>query len=413
MTHAVTEAIRERLARIRDQRRPGAISRRSFALFALGFRPFFLAAALAAVALMALWLADYGGAFAFRNYYGGTYWHGHEMVFGYTAAVVAGFLLTAVRNWTSLDTPRGGSLAALVALWLAGRVAPFASSVLPGGLIAALDTAFLPVLAASLALPLLRRRQWRNLPFVPILLFLAAANALVHLDVLGVLPGGAKAGLYLGVNLIVLLIVVVGGRVIPFFTERALRNARPRVWRPVEWVSIGSVAALAILAAMSAAPTLIMVVASAAALAHAVRLWGWSDRRLWSVPLLWILYVGYGWLVIGFAAQAISVAAMVRPQLALHAFTAGAIGALTLGMMARVSLGHTGRPLQAAPPLVGAFVLVNAAAVMRVVGGWCLPDEWYVPLIVAAGAAWIAAFVLFLTVYAPILVEPRADGRAG
>jgi uncharacterized protein involved in response to NO len=380
---------------------------------ALGFRPFFLGATLAAIGLIVLWLADYAGVFSVRTYYSVTNWHAHEMVFGYTAAVVAGFLLTAVRNWTSIDTPRGGPLAALLALWVAGRVTPFAPGVLPGWCIASLDIAFLPVLAASLAVPLLRRQQWRNLPFVPILLVLACANALVHLDVLGVMPGHATIGLYLGVHLIVLLITVVGGRVIPFFTERALPGASPRVWRPVEWLSIGSVVALAVLGVVSFAPELTTTVAAVAALAHAVRLSGWSDRRLWCVPLLWILYVGYGWLVIGFALQVLSAAAIVRPQLALHAFTTGAIGALTMGMMARVSLGHTGRSLQAVPSLVGAFVLVNMAALLRVIGAWWVADEWYVSLIVASGAAWVAAFTLFLAEYAPILMKQRADGRAG
>ena len=387
--------------------------RQPFALLALGFRPFFLAAGLAAVALVALWVADYSGVLSVQTYYGAVNWHGHEMVFGYAVAVVAGFLLTAVRNWTSMDTPRGGPLAALLALWIAGRLAPFATGVVPRWLIAAVDTAFLPALAASLASPLLRRRQWRNLPFVPVLLFLAFANTLVHLDALGVTPGRATTGLYLGVDLLVLLIAVIGGRVIPFFTERALPGARARVWRPVEWVSIGAVVALAVLRAVSFAPELTLVLAAVAALAHAVRLWGWSDRRLWSVPLLWILYAGYGWVVIGFALEALSAAAIVRPQLALHAFTTGAIGALTLGMMARVSLGHTGRPLHAPPPVVAAFALVNAAALLRVFAAWWLPDEWYVSLIAASGAAWVAAFVLFLALYAPILLRPRVDGLEG
>jgi uncharacterized protein involved in response to NO len=383
------------------------------AFLALGFRPFFLAAALAAIGLIALWLADYAGVFSVRTYYTATNWHAHEMVFGYAVAVVAGFLLTAVRNWTLIDTPRGGPLATLLALWIAGRVAPFAPGVLPGWLIASLDGAFLPVLAASLAVPLLRRRQWRNLPFVPILLALACANALVHLDVLGVMPGRATTGLYLGVHLIVLLITVVGGRVIPFFTERALPGASPRTWLPVEWLSIGSVVALAILGVVPFAPQLTTAVTAVATLAHAVRLSGWFDRRVWSVPLLWILHIGHGWLVVGFALQTLSATALMRPQLALHAFTTGAIGALTLGMMARVSLGHTGRPLQAAPSLVGAFVLVNMAALLRVIGAWWVPDEWYVSLIVASGAPWVAAFTLFLAKYAPILTKQRADGRAG
>lgn len=387
--------------------------RQPLALFGLGFRPFFLAAGLAAVALVVLWVADYGGALSVRTYYGDINWHGHEMVFGYTAAVVAGFLLTAVRNWTSMDTLRGAPLGALLVLWIAGRLAPFAPGAMPGWLIAAVDVAFLPALAASLAVPLLRSRQWRNLPFVPVLLLLAIANVLVHLDVLGVAPGRATTGLYLGVNLIVVLIAIIGGRVIPFFTERALPGASPRVWRSVEWVSIGAVAALAALGALPFGAELTLPLAAVAALAHAVRWWGWSDRRLWSVPLLWILYTGYAWLIVGLLLESLSAAAIVRPQLALHAFTAGAIGALTLGMMARVALGHTGRPLRAAPPMVAAFILVNIAALLRAFAAGALPDEWYVALVVVAGVAWAAAFVLFVAVYAPILIRRRADGRPG
>lgn len=396
----------ETIATIHDPRQP-------LALLALGFRPFFLAAAFAAVALVALWLAEYGGALSANTYYGGSTWHGHEMVFGYGAAVVAGFLLTAVRNWTSMDTLRGGPLGALLALWIAGRLAPFAAAVIPGWLIAAVDLVFLPALAASLALPLLRRRQWRNLPFVPVLLLLALANAFVHLDVLGVLPGRATTGLYLGVDVLVLLIAIIGGRVIPFFTERALSGAHPRIWRPVEWISIGAVVALAVLRAVPLAPELTLALAAVAALVHAVRLWGWSDKRLWSVPLLWILYAGYGWVILGFALEALSAAAVIRPQLAVHAFTTGAIGALTLGMMARVALGHTGRPLRAAPPIVAAFVFVNVAAFLRVFGAWWLPNEWYLTMVVAAGVAWVSAFVLFFLVYAPILTRPRTDGLEG
>lgn len=394
----------------------GRQSHQPMALFALGFRPFFLMAGLAAVALVGLWLVDYSAVVSVRTYYGAINWHAHEMIFGYTAAVIAGFLLTAVRNWTSIDTPRGGALAALAGLWMAGRLAPFVAGLPPDWLIAAVDIAFLPVLAASLAQPILRRRQWHNLPFVPILLILAFANSLVHLDVLGILPGRATSGFYLGVNLIVLLITVIGGRVIPFFTRSALPGAQPRIWIPLEWISVGTVVVLAALGVLEAAlwmPALTVSVAALATVAHAVRLWGWSDRRLWSVPLLWVLYAGYSWLIVGFALEALAAAGLVRAQLALHAFTTGAIGGLTLGMMSRVALGHTGRPLSAAPPLVATFILVNLAALLRVLGGWWVPDEWYVALIVASGTAWVVAFVLFLALYAPILTKPRVDGLAG
>jgi uncharacterized protein involved in response to NO len=219
--------------------------------------------------------------------------------------------------------------------------------------------------------------------------------------------------LLLSIDMLVLLIAVIGGRVIPFFTERALPGAHPQMWRPVEWVSIGAVAALAVLRAMPFASELTLALAAVAALVHAVRLWGWSDRRLWSVPLLWILYAGYGWVVIGFALEALAVGAVIRPQLAVHAFITGAIGALTLGMMARVAIGDTGRPLRAAPPVVAAFVLVNVAALLRVFGAWWLPGEWYLSMVVAAGVAWVSTFVLFFSVYAPILTRPRTDALEG
>jgi uncharacterized protein involved in response to NO len=374
-----------------------------------GFRPFFLAAGCAAIALIALWIAHYACIISLPTYYGAIQWHAHEMLFGYTVAVIAGFLLTAVRNWTSLDTLRGPPLAALVALWIAGRLGAFAPRSVPGWLVASVDLAFLPALATSLASPLLRRRQWRNLPFVPILLVLGSANAAVHLDALGIVPGAGIPGLYAGADVIVLLIVVIGGRLIPFFTQRALAGARPRTWQAVEWLSLGSAAALVIATALRAAPVAMETIGALGALAHAVRLWGWWDRRIGSLPLLWILHAGYAWVVVGFALQALAGADVLRPQLAVHAFTAGAIGALTLGMMARVSLGHTGRPLRPHPAVVAAFVLVNAAALLRVFAGWWLPPEWYVRVIVASGLAWLAAFAAFLAVYVPILTRPRAD----
>lgn len=383
------------------------------ALFALGFRPFFLAAGLSAMALVGFWVIDYAAWVSLPTYFGNVNWHAHEMVFGYATAVVAGFLLTAVRNWTTLQTARGPALAALVGLWVAGRVAPFLPRWLPPPAIATIDAAFVPALALTLAVPLLRRRQIRNLPFVPILAVLFVANAMVHLEVLGLTQDTAKRGLHLGVKLMVLLITVMGGRVIPFFTERALPGARPRLWRPVEWLAPASIVALAVLGLIQATPRLTIAAGILAAAVHAVRLWGWSDRRLWSVPLLWILFLGYGWLIAGFLLEAMAAAGLLMPALALHAYTAGGIGSVTLGMMARVALGHTGRPLKPAAVIAIAFALVNAAALVRVAVPLTLPDEWYVRAIVAAGFLWITAFAFFVAVYAPILLRPRADGLPG
>jgi uncharacterized protein involved in response to NO len=386
---------------------------RGAALFALGFRPFFLAAGLAAVALVGLWVMDYGAIATIPTYFGRLNWHAHEMVFGYAVAVIAGFLLTAVRNWTGVPTARGQALAALVVLWLAGRVAPFVPHLLPPAIIATLDLAFVPVLGVSLAVPLLRQRQLRNVPFLPILGVLFAANAMVHFEALGLTTARAQRGLHLGIDVIVLLIAVIGGRVIPFFTERALPGARPRTWRPVEVAAVGSVVLIAALGILEADARLTIAAGLTATVAHSLRLWGWSDRRLWSVPLLWILYLGYGWVVAGFLLEALAAMRLVPPAAALHAYTAGGIGALTLGMMSRVALGHTGRKLVASRPVIAAFVLVNLAAAGRVVAGLAAPDAWYVAAIGGAGFVWVLAFAFFVGVYAPILLRPRTDGLPG
>ena len=377
----------------------------------LGFRPFFLLAGAAAVVLLAAWLLFYTGRMAPPAYYDLFTWHGHEMVFGYTAAVIAGFLLTAVRNWTGVPTPTGAPLAALALLWLAGRLVALPPWGLPGWAIASVDLAFLPALAAALARPLLQQPQARQVVFLPLLVALAAANALVHLQMLGVTVATARPGLRFGVDVIVLVIAVIGGRVLPVFTQRGV-GAQPRQWPAIEWAVALSTGGVAVADLLTAPPALLGPLAAAAALAHAARLWGWYDHRIWRVPLLWVLHLGYAWLVAGFALLACACAGLAIAQPALHALTVGAIGVLTLGMMARVALGHSGRPLQAAPPIGLAFGLLNTAAVVRVFAAAALP-AWYTQAVVAAGLLWIAAFALFTPVYAPILLRARADGQPG
>lgn len=380
-----------------------------WAPLALGFRPFFLLAGAAAVVLVAAWLAIYRGRLAPPAYYDLFTWHGHEMVFGYTVAVIAGFLLTAVRNWTSMPTPTGVSLGGLAAVWLAGRVAPLAP--LPGWAIAAVDIAFLPLLAVALAPPLLRRPQARQAVFLPLLLTLAAANAMVHLQMLGLASASARPGLRMAVGVVVLIIAVVAGRVLPFFTQRGV-GAAPRQWPAVEWAVWLTTAGMAVAEPLAAPAALLGPLAAAAAAAHALRLAGWYDRRIWRVPLLWVLHLGYAWLPVGFAMTALAAAGLIIPQPALHALTVGGIGVLTLGMMARVALGHTGRALQAAPPIALACGLINAAAAVRVLVPAAWPD-WYASSVLGAGVLWIAAFALFTAVYAPILLRARVDGQPG
>jgi len=382
------------------------------ALFALGFRPFFLLAGIAAILLVLLWTYAWTSGHPGFDYYTTVAWHGHEMIFGYTVAVIAGFLLTAVRNWTGIQTPGGGALASLVLLWLAGRILPFFSGALPHWIVAGVDSAFLPVLAVTLSVPVIRRRQAHNLVFLFVLTALTIANLMVHLQMLGITEQTANSGIYLAVYLIVLLISILGGRVIPFFTERGVAGVTTRQWKPVEYLSFASLIVLMILVVSHAPPAAVIVFALLAATGHGIRLSGWYRKPVWTVPLLWVLHLGYAWLVVGFALQALSAADLVNPMLAIHAFTAGAIGTLTLGMMARVALGHTGRTLQVGPAMTWAFVLITLAGIARVflpVIEPALTRTW----VVLAGLFWSLAFALFVISYARILIRPRVDGQPG
>ncbi|MGD8618671.1 MAG: NnrS family protein [Gammaproteobacteria bacterium] len=383
------------------------------ALFDLGFRPFFLFAGITALLLVPLWIHAYRLGGIEPGYYPAMVaWHSHEMIFGYTVAVIAGFLLTAVRNWTGIQTPGGTALASLVMLWLAGRLLQFFTGTAPHWIIAAVDTAFLPVLAVTLAVPLLRRRQKHNLVFLLILAALTVANALVHLQLLGLTQATASRGTSFAIYLIVLLIAILGGRVIPFFTEKGIAGAATRQWEPVEYLSLGALPALMVLDLLDAAPLAVIIAAGLAAAGHGARLFGWYQRSIWSVPLLWVLHLGYAWLVAGFILKALSAAGLINPLLAIHAFTSGGIGTITLGMMARVALGHTGRTLHVAPAMTWAFILANLAGLARVFLPVIAPAN-YGAWLFLAGLFWSGAFALFLISYTRILIRPRVDGLPG
>lgn len=381
-----------------------------FALFELGFRPFFLLAGVSTGLSVGFWLWLYLVGADIDTYYGPILWHSHEMLFGFTLAVVAGFLLTAVRNWTGEATPRGRALAGLALLWLAGRLAPFAAAWLPAWSIALVDLAFLPLLALVLAVPLVRRRQTSNLVFLVILLALTLCNLLVHLDVLGLVSGVAQLAVNLAVYIIILLIAIMGGRVIPFFTEKAIPGLKTTTWPLVEHIGIAALVLFILLKPF--VPAGAALCALVAGLAHALRIYGWYDRRIWGRPLLWVLHLGYAWLAAGLLLEALTWLHWLPPSLATHALTLGAIGMITLGMMARVALGHTGRPLETATAVVWAFRLLALAVAVRVL----LPliaMQWYPHWVLLAGISWIMAFGLFLWVYWPVLLRPRMDGMPG
>ncbi|MDD1607500.1 MAG: NnrS family protein [Methylococcaceae bacterium] len=381
-------------------------------LFNLGFRAFFALAGLSALLLILLWNAMFKGSLSLSNYFAPNEWHAHEMLLGYSVAVMAGFLLTAVKNWTGQPTATGDKLAGLCLLWLYGRLLPFYSGLLPDALIALVDFAFLPVLAYQVSQPIMKSKNYRNLVFIGILLLLALGNGLIHADKLGLMENSAATGLQLVIATIILLILVIAGRVFPFFTERGLTGVLIIKKPLLEGLAIGSAALVFALQLMQVSGTLLAIAAVAAGVINIARVACWYNGKIWYVPLLWVLYVGYGWLILGFLFTALSAYTVVSASLALHAFTLGGIGILTLGMMARVALGHTGRVMKASNAIALAFVLLNLAAVFRVLLPMALPD-WYNGLVYLATLSWLAAFALFVFVYAPILTTARADGQEG
>lgn len=383
-----------------------------YPLFKMGFRVFFALAGLSALALLALWNSLSNGSLHLGHYFSGNAWHAHEMLFGYTAAVIAGFLLTAVKNWTGEITTTPDQLAGLSLLWLYGRVLPFYAELLPDALIAAVDVAFLPSLAYFLVRPILKAQQFTNLLFVGLLLVMAIANGLIHAQELGFSASSAGLGMNLVLAIIVLMILVIAGRVFPFFTERGLSGVVCIRNPMLDVVACGLSLSVFVLMMSDISGILLTLVALAAAVANLLRVSAWYDARIWYVPLLWVLYVGYGWLILGFVLVALSAFQWVMPVLALHAFTLGGIGVLTLGMMARVTLGHTGRVLRASNIMALAFLMLNLAGLIRVILPAVLPD-WYSGFVWTASYGWLAAFSLFVYHYLPMLLATRVDGQQG
>ena len=381
-------------------------------LFGLGFRVFFALAGLSALILVVLWNAIFKGTLTEDNYFANNVWHAHEMLLGYCVAVIAGFLLTAVKNWTGKPTLTGDKLAGLALLWLYGRILPFYAGLLPDVLIAAVDFAFLPILAYQISKPIMQARHFRSLVFIGLLLLLTLGNGLIHGETLGLSQNTAWIGIQLIVATIIILILIIAGRVFPFFTERGLSGTLIIRNPLLDALSIGSAVVVFALQLWAISGTFLALAAVFAVIVNIARLSGWYVQRIWYVPLLWVLYAGYGWIILGFLLTALSAYAWVSPSLALHAFTLGGIGILTLGMMARVSLGHTGRALKASNAIAQAFVLINLAALLRVLLPIALPN-WYNILIYGSTLSWLAAFSLFMFVYAPILTTPRIDGEEG
>lgn len=385
------------------------------ALFSLGFRPFFLGAPILAIVAMALWVGlwRFGIPLEF-SVLPSALWHAHELIYGYAMAVIAGFLLTAVRNWTGIQTLAGSKLCALFACWAAARVALFFGDAYL--LVAAcFDTAFTIGLVVGVGRPIVNARQWRQTAILSKLVLLGAANLLFYVGALAHPQEAARWGVYAGLYLVIGLILTVGRRVIPGFIERGAGYPVELVNR--RWLDLSSMVLFVpffILDTFTQHRRAAGWLACALFVLHCIRAAGWHTPGIWRKPLLWSLYCAYLFIISGFGLYALSeLSDFSTHLLAVHAFTVGGIGLITVSMMGRVSLGHTGRDVHAPPRLLGwALALIALAFVVRVIFPMADAQHYLLWLLLSA-LAWVLGFAVFLVIFMPVLFAPRIDGRPG
>lgn len=382
---------------------------RGLPLLRLGFRPFFLCAALFATLAVPFWVAIFFGQITFKLPEPVLLWHAHEMLFGFATTVIVGFLLTAVKTWTGLATPRGAVLGALALLWLAARITAVTG---PYPVYAVFDLALLPLVAIALIDVLVRARNGRNLPLAVILILMALANLAFHLAVMGFLAISPMQPLFACLALIVMVECVITGRVIPAFMNNATPGLKLVIYRKLELATLAVTALGLVLWVRAPVGEFALTVLLLAAGLHILRQWRWRPRAAGNRPIFWILQAAYVWIPLGLVLLAFSEAGMVPVSAGVHALAVGATGGLIIGMMTRTARGHTGRPLKASRPEVLAYALVLTAAVLRV----ALPlvsTHLLVISLVGAAIAWTTAFGIYLVIYTPWLMRARLDGKDG
>lgn len=381
---------------------------RGFALWALGFRPFYLLASVFAALSVPLWALQFSGHLPFA-YVDGPFWHAHEMLFGFALAVIVGFLFTAGRNWSGHATPTGALLAALALLWLAARVLLLTRWQVAA---AAANVAFALAAALGLAVPFWRARNQRNYFFVALLLLFAACCAWVHAQRLGWTASDAWGGLQLGLNMLLFIMVVIAGRVLPMFTNNGApgANASRRAW--LEKLSLGLVLALMVADLAGLGGPLPIALALLAAAAHGARWWLWQPWKTLRQPLLWVLHLAYLWIPVHFLLRALAAMGWVPMSAAIHALTVGAAGGLIIGMITRTALGHTGRALRAGRGEIVCYLLIAAAALVRVLLPLLLP-ALTLQAMMWSSLLWALGFGLYAVLYWPLLSRPRRDGLPG
>lgn len=389
----------------------GAEKKEAPALLQQGFRPFFLFAAVWAIASVGLWIGMLTGWIVVPSRFDSVTWHAHEAIYGFAAAAVAGFLLTAIPNWTGRLPVSGIPLGVLVGLWTAGRIATATSALWPAGLAAAVDLSFLAALAVVAAREIVAGRNWRNLVVLAALLVLSVGNALMHAEAVLEWPIEGL-GWRIGLGMLLVMISLIGGRIVPSFTRNWLMHAGdqrlPAAFGPFDRAAL--ISGLVALAVWAIAPDWSGAgwLLAFAGVVHGIRLARWRGTAIGTEPLLWVLHLGYGWLAFGLVLYGLAqITGLPALAGAMHALTAGAVGTMVLGVMTRATLGHTGRSLTAGPGTVAVYVMVTLGALLRV--GAPLAGAGEIGMLALGGVLWVSAFAMFVGLYGPMLCRARAD----
>lgn len=379
-------------------------------LLRLGFRPFFLASGVIAVLAMFMWMLFYLSILKINNI-SPVDWHAHEMIFAFTSVIIVGFLLTASKNWTGVQTLYGKPLLALLLLWVAGRFWPFIDQKY---LIyqAIIDTGFLIISSVAIAYPIIKAKNWNNIGIVIKIMLLAGANILFYLGLLEILNQGVRMGIYLGFYLIISLLFMMSRRLLPFFIERGLGLSTEL--KNSKFLDLSGLFLFLVFMIVEVffVSTLSTIIAGILFIIHSIHLFNWYHPKIWTKSLLWSIYLAYGFLTLGFAINVLEYFINIAPNLDAHAFAFG-VALMTLSMMARVSLGHTGRNVFDPPKQLNLmFILLVLSFVFRVVLN-LFSVEYYAQWIFVSQTLWIISFLIFLAIYAPMFFKARVDGQFG
>lgn len=381
------------------------------------FRPFFLFACLFSILSISAWALVQAGKLYFTPYGGVTFWHAHEMLFGFVAAIIVGFLLTAVQSWTGLRATHGNPLRVLFTLWLLARIFIVFDIFALQWITAVFDISFLLLAAFFMAKLVLKVKQYRNLIFVPILLLLATANLFTHLSVMTGEINLYTQGMFATVMIITLIMTVIAGRIFPMFTANGTQTTKVNNLAWLEKSVIGLTALLVLIHLVGLQQTLssnlMVLLYAACSLTHSIRAIRWRPQVTFSTPLVWSLHLAYWFIPISFMMFALHYSGVnISASNALHGLTAGAMSSLILAMIARIALGHSGRPLAPHWSMKYAFAMIVLAGSIRIISPH-IQTYFSFNLNVLSAVLWALAFGIYVVIYTPILITPRPDGRPG